>query len=634
MLRLAADLHAKNEDREGEAEAVHALASMARRHGNFVEAYDLLDRAMTIADPDSETLIKCRNTRGLCLIVQGEWVEAERQFRMALDAAERQRNERYIRLVTHNLALAPGFRGDFGEALRWFRRIFREGTAEKQLPQEAIGHLNVARLHLYRGEFDETETHLERALELCQLYNMRGLRGEIFEAYANFYRERRDLARAEEYYQRAVNAYEEAEIDISTKELNEERAVYYVMRGDLARARTLLEKLIDARSARGDRAAVFTARMRQLQLDLLEKRSDGDIEEIEKVLDYFKDQGQYYYQAISSVMLAQAFHQAGHPRDAVEPVKRALDLSARYDYDYWLRGEIRRNPHIFGIEEIAERLPIDLRKELEPQAPAAGSTAVNSAITAAPVTDLTVRLLGHPEIFRDPERPFAPDAWTTRRARDIFCFIASSSHRRVSKDILVEAFWPADDPASIEKNFHPTISHIRKALNSRQPLKQNFIVFRDGAYQLDPELSYSIDTEELIRLVADAEAAKKQKDTDAFRRSLESAFALVRGEFMSGVYDDWAEERRAYYAEQFDRVASALAKLAFSEKRWSAALKYAQAVIKTDPFREDMHRLMMKVLSAQSKPAAVKKQFESLRTALAANSALNRRPRRGGFTAN
>ena len=128
---------------------------------------------MTIADPDSKRLSNVPNTRGLCLIVQGEWVEAERQFRMALDAAERQRNESYIRLVTHNLALAPGFRGDFGEALRWFRSIFRDGTAEKQLPQEAIGHLNVARLHLYRGEFDETETHLERALELCQLYNMR-----------------------------------------------------------------------------------------------------------------------------------------------------------------------------------------------------------------------------------------------------------------------------------------------------------------------------------------------------------------------------------------------------------------------------------------------------------------------------
>lgn len=616
-LRRAIDLLHRSGDSQGEAEALHALASIARRRGNFAEAYDLLDRAIKIASPDSETYIKCANTRGLCLIVQGQWVEAERQFRFALDAAERQRNERYIRLVTHNLALAPGFRGDFGEALRWFRRIFREGTAEKQLPQEAIGHLNVARLHLYRGELEETERHLEQALELCQLYNMRSLRGEIFEAYANFYREKQDLARAEEYYERAHSAYEEVETDISTKELDEERAFFYAMRGDFVRARTLLEKLIGARQDRGDLAAVNTAMMRLVQLDLMEKRFDGTIEKIDKILEFFKLKGQFYYEAVSSVMLAEALDAAGRTREAIDPVKRALDLSARYDYDYWLRGEMRRNPRIFSIEEIAERLPADLRRELDTGVSEAAAQAASSAVATGPVTDLTVRLLGHPEIFRDPERPFAADAWTTRRARDIFCSIASSRQRRVSKDVLVEAFWPGEDPAAIEKNFHPTISHIRKALNSRQSLKQNFIVFREGAYQLNPELSYSIDTEDFERLIADAEAAKKEKDNETFRRSLESAFGLYRAEFMSGVYEDWAEERRAYYAEQFDRVVSALAKLAFSEKRWSAALKYAQTIVKTDAFREDMHRLIMKVLAAQSKPAGVKKQFDSLKATLA-----------------
>ena len=125
------------------------------------EAFELLERAEALVPQTSETFMKCANTRGLCLIVQGKWTEAEQQFRVALDLAEKLANEHYIRLVTHNLALAPGFRGDFGEALRWFKRIFREGQPDKQLPQEAIGHLNVARLHLYRGEFEETEKHLE-----------------------------------------------------------------------------------------------------------------------------------------------------------------------------------------------------------------------------------------------------------------------------------------------------------------------------------------------------------------------------------------------------------------------------------------------------------------------------------------
>jgi LuxR family maltose regulon positive regulatory protein len=615
MLRRAAEL-LHGGDNEGEAESLHALASIARRKGNFGEAYELLDRAADLIDVDSETYIKCANTRGLCMIVQGDWVEAEKQFRIALDAAERQGNERYVRVVTHNLALAPGFRGDFGEALRWFKRIFREDRAERQLPQEAIGHLNVARLHLYRGEFDDTEKHLERALELCQLYNMRLLRGEIFEAYGNYYREKQDIARADEYYERALTAYEEAEVDVSTKELDEERGAFYMMRGDLPRARAVLERLIQARTAQANQTGVNTAKLRLLQLDLLEMKTGGVAEETEKLLKFFKDQGQYYYEALSSMLFAEALYAEKRVRETIEPVRRTLDLSARLDYDYWLRGEIRRNPQIFGIEEIAERLPADLRKELEKGAVEAAGATVSMPLTASSVTDLTVRVLGHPDIHRDPDKPLAPDAWTTRRARDIFCYIATSKQRRVAKDVLIEAFWPSEDPAAIEKNFHPTISHVRKALNSRQSLKQNFILFREGAYQLNPELSYSIDTEEFERLIADAEAAKREKNTAAFRSSLEQAYALYRGEFMSGIYDEWAEERRGFYVEQFGRVVSALAKLALSENRWGGATKYANELLKIDPFREDMHRLLMKVLAAQSKPAAVKKQFEALSSTL------------------
>jgi DNA-binding SARP family transcriptional activator len=81
---------------------------------------------------------------------------------------------------------------------------------------------------------------------------------------------------------------------------------------------------------------------------------------------------------------------------------------------------------------------------------------------------------------------------------------------------------------------------------------------------------------------------------------------------MPGIYDSWAEERRGYYSEQFARVLSALAKQAVAEKRWAAALKFAHEILRDDPYREDIHRLIMKTLAAQGKPAAVRDQFDNL----------------------
>src|SRR5215203_2050832 len=55
-------------DTTGEAEALHSLASLARRRGRYADAYELLERAEALVPQTSETFLKCANTRGLCLI--------------------------------------------------------------------------------------------------------------------------------------------------------------------------------------------------------------------------------------------------------------------------------------------------------------------------------------------------------------------------------------------------------------------------------------------------------------------------------------------------------------------------------------------------------------------------------------
>jgi LuxR family transcriptional regulator, maltose regulon positive regulatory protein len=610
LLSRAVELFRAEGNKSGEAEALHSLASIARRRHRWGEALALLEKAEQLVPEDSETYLKCLNTRGLCLIAEGNWTDAEQQFRVALELAEAQSNEHYIRLVAHNLALSPGFRGDFGEALRWFNRIFRDGKPDKQLPQEAIGHLNVARLHLYRGEFEKTEFHLERALEICQLFNLRALLPEIFESYANFYRDTLDFTHASEFYERALNAYHDAGVDLATREINEERAKYSLLRGDTVKARALLEALIEERSKRSNDLTLNTARLSLCRVDLAEGKLDGLAEQVTTLLKFFHERNHYYDEALAAMLLAEVYFALGQKKDSVAPMQVVLDLSARFDYEYWLKTEVRRNRAIFELEDIYDRLPPDLRQELLSEPAAAVPSAPQESQEA--ITDLTVKVLGHVEIYRDPAKPFASTAWTTRRARDIFCYIATRKDRRVPKDVLIEAFWGDEELEAIEKNFHPTISHIRKALNSRQAFKQNFIVFRDGAYQLNPEFSYRIDTEEFMDHVSAAENAKKEKNDAVLLKHLEAAAALYRGDFMEGLYEDWAEEQRNYYREQYLHVLNALAKLSVSEKRWTDALKFAKQILGIDPYREDLHRLVIKVLLAQRKQAAARKHFEEM----------------------
>ncbi|MBA4124708.1 MAG: tetratricopeptide repeat protein [Acidobacteria bacterium] len=629
LLGRAVKLLNQQKDSEGEAEALHSLASIERRKGDCETALDLLERAEKLAGGDSEVRMKCENTRGLCLIENGAWTEAERQFRLALQLAEKHNNERYIRLITHNLALPFGLRGDFGEALRWLKRIFREDKPEAQLPQESIGHLNIARLHLYRGEFAETETHLGKALELCQLYNLKHLRGEIFESYANFYREKRDFTHAAEFYERARKAYEEDGVDPSNREFDEERAALAQMRGDTVTARNLLENLLEIRQENKNEIGLHTVKLGLCRIKLEQNEIAGLAAELEKILRFFHEKNLYYYEAAAAVLQASALFAEGKRKEMMPPIQRALELAARFDYEYFLREETKRNPALFGNEEIIEKLPLDLRESinqtikaervtLKPKKPDSVQRSAFSVQTSesAPVVDLTLKLLGHVEIYRDPTKQFAPDAWTTRRARDIFCFIATSRHRRVDKDVLIDTFWADSEIEVVEKNFHPTISHVRKALNSRQTIKQNFILYRDGAYQLNSELTYSIDTEEFSRFIAEAEKANHEKDSDRVWENVEAAHRLYRGDFMAGIYEDWAEELRGFYREQHSRILKSMTKFAFKEKNWVQALHYSAEILRDDPYREDIHALIMRVYAAQGKRSAVKDQYQKLQKIL------------------
>ena len=621
LFRRSVSLLQVQEDAEGEAEALHSLAAIARSQRDFPLAFTYLDRAVQLTDEHSTVRMKCGNTRGLCLVAMGEWTTAEREFRMALQLAEELDDEYYARLIAHNLGTPAGIRGDFGEALRWLSRMLRTAGQRPPVPQEAIAHLNIARCYLYRGDFPACEEHLGKALERCQLFNLVALRGEIFEAHGNLYRELGDVERATEFYERAARAYDEAGINPEQVELLEERALLSLKVGDLATARSQLDRLIQSRPIDKDELRFYTVSLSRARVRSAQGEHAAAQVELTNAVKYFRTQGLYYYEAQACLALANCELNLVREPEMLEHLRRVLDLALRYDYEYWLQRELTNNPDLFATEEAAEMLPADLRAHLATARkeilPPAVTTEIVS-LTVKPLVDLTINMLGPIEIVRDPTRPLAADAWVTRRARDILCFIASRRHRRAGKDLIIDTFWGETDPTVVERNFHPTVSHVRKALNSNQSLKQNLLLYREGDYLLNPEFAYSIDIDEFDRLLTEGETARRARQFDRCVECYEAAVALYRGEFMQGSYDPWVDEQRSYYRLQYLQLLESLAAIAQKTENWFKATQLAQQILRDDPFREDIHCLLMRSLAAQGNKGAVKEQYESLLRLLAA----------------
>ena len=618
LLRRAVSLLHERADNEGEADALHSLATLARRGADYELAFSYLDRAILLSEPSSAVRTKCGNTRGLCLVAMGEWTAAEREFRAALQSAEERNDEYYIRLIAHNLGTPAGMRGDFGEALRWLSRMLRKDRQAPPMPQEAVAHLNMARCYLYRGDFSACEKHLDQALEGCQLFSLAGTRAETFETYGNLYRERGEIERAIEYYERAARAYDEAGIGLTRTELLEERALLGLQTGDLSSAQAQIDHLISARPPEKGELGFFTASLTRGRIMAARGEYQQAREDLSKSLEYFHLHGLYYYEALASMAIALCDFNLGNERGMLERLRRVVDLTVRYDYEYWLKRKIEKYREIFSSEDALDLLPFDLREQVSssPAATRAPAQVSEIALANKPVTDLTINMLGPVAILRDPSRPLAADAWTTRRARDILCFIVSRRHHRANKDTIIDTFWGETDMAVVEKNFHPTVSHIRKALNSNQPLKQNFLLYRDGDYQLNPEFSYRIDIEEFDRLLSEGENARRARNFDECVRAYEQALTLYRGEFMQGSYELWVEEQRTYYREQYLRLLESLAGVAETAADWQKAMQLAQLIVREDQFREDIHCMILRAHAALGNRGAVKEHYEGLKRML------------------
>jgi len=114
-------------------------------------------------------------------------------------------------------------------------------------------------------------------------------------------------------------------------------------------------------------------------------------------------------------------------------------------------------------------------------------------------------------------------------------------------------------------------------------------------------------------LISEGEAARRERSFDRCIDCYERAVALYRGEFMQGSYEPWVDEQRSYYREQHLRMLESLASVAEKKQEWLRAMDLAQRILHEDPFREDIHCLVMRSQAAVGNRVAVKEQYETLR---------------------
>ena len=628
-------------DARCEASSLHGLAAAYIKRGEYTRAFPVAGEALRKAPAEDLALrARCEHTLGNCQflasVATGDFDEAIATWRRAAKLARQAGRQNLVRTISHNIGMPYAFTGDFTRAREWFSQLVEGEAGQTPLPQHALAYCNLARADSAAGDFDSCERGIEKAFEVCRLFNLTLERAEAHEIAGNLHRDREQFSLAHEHYLQAESFYRDAGMQLESRELPEEQVRLLLAEKNFSKARDSAEELLEKRMRLGSAFPIARAQM-LLGQALLESGGEDARDLLQKALAQFTACRANSWITNARFLLAQAELASGNESDAANHLAEALRLAREFSCTRLVQARAARSPEIVrlafarGIEvEYLESVGIRSDGATRRVGEGAMSSASGSPLAPSPTRpvapsasisvqreiDLVINMLGPIEVLREQGRKLAPDAWTLSRALRILCFIASRHNHRATKDTIIETFWPDTRPEDIDKNFWPTISYIRRALNSNQAIKKNFIRYRESAYYLNPEFSYLFDNEEFERLITLSQNHRREGNPEAFADAARSAVELYRGEFLEEVYDSWVEEPRAYYQGLYFTTLKDLADHHHRAGDYEQSIAYCKMILSRDAYREDVHRQLMDSYAHIGNRAALREQYENLKTLL------------------
>jgi len=190
----------------------------------------------------------------------------------------------------------------------------------------------------------------------------------------------------------------------------------------------------------------------------------------------------------------------------------------------------------------------------------------------------------------------------------LLAFLAYHLHRPHRREQLCEWLWPEGDPGASRHNLRNVLHWLRQALEPPDAPAGALLLTDRTSVQLNPATV----TTDVAAFAAALEAAARAGESAERAGCLAQAVDLYRGELLSGCYDDWILQERAWLAERFfQALGQRIAHLEQSGDL-NRALELTQRGVRLDPLREEAHAELMRLYAAADQPAAALQQYAEL----------------------
>ncbi len=221
------------------------------------------------------------------------------------------------------------------------------------------------------------------------------------------------------------------------------------------------------------------------------------------------------------------------------------------------------------------------------------------------------------------ERPVT--AFSTDKVRALLVYLAVEGSQPQRREALSTLLWPDQPEERARHNLRQALSSLRQAVGDTTDTVDPLVLVERDTVQANLGTDFSLDVAEFVRL---AEAIRRHLHHSPDRclpcvRRYERQAALYRGDFLadfhvgdSELFEEWALLKREWLRRLVSEAFVTLA--GYHERRGElvAARDYARQLVQLEPWREEAHRQLMRLLAAEGQRSAALAQYEACRRIL------------------
>ncbi len=213
----------------------------------------------------------------------------------------------------------------------------------------------------------------------------------------------------------------------------------------------------------------------------------------------------------------------------------------------------------------------------------------------------------------------------TDKTRALLAYLTVERDHPHRRESLAALLWPEQPDKQARHSLRQALTHLRHALEDHDDSRAYLLIDRHDVW-LNPEANVHVDVAQFTTL-ADACASHDHRHIAACRpclQRLERMITLYRGDFLAGfivtdstLFAEWALLKREWLHRQAIEALTYLADYAERRDDVKAARHYAQQQVDLEPWREEAHRQLIRLLAQAGQRSAALAQFAACRTALA-----------------